>query len=133
MRSIILWTGVALAACSAPPPYPARAMADPDQEKEHPVQILDEELVDAVVAGNPVLDRVQASNQLEVQVPLRNVSDEDLELSIDVEFLDAQDNPYGDRSTRQHLILASGDTRTVRFLSSRSRAAGFMMRVRSFR
>lgn len=129
----VLFAGLVVACCSSGPPYPARAMEDPDRERLYPVQLLDEDLVDLLEVGRLVLDRVGAGDFLQVQVSVRNVGDDELQLSFDVQFLDATDNPYGDRTPRRHVILRSGDTELFSAMSSKARAANFVMRIGRFK
>ena len=128
---LMMWGLVAVFAsgCVSGPPYPARAIGDPEGERRYPVQIMDEDLVDLVEVGSPSLDRIGGTNQLSVQVAVRNVCEEDLELGYDVEFLDGSNQPYGDRTSRQVLRVRSGDTRMVSVMSLKGQATGFIMRM----
>jgi len=116
-----------LAACSAPP-YAARAIEN-DAEQTSSVVVTDGALHAILRVGTPLLERVPATNQLRVTVPVRNISDDEIQIRAQTSFLDAQRAPTGDDTPRALHFLSPGQTIYVMALSLKDGADQFVMRL----
>ena len=95
------------ASCSSTP-MPADGVADGD-DLSGLREIFADDLRGEVEVERPSLRRTE-QNLLKVNVPLRNVSGDDLELLVQVQFLDDLGAPSGDETNRQYLRLPRGST-----------------------
>ena len=126
IRSFLV-CGALLAGCSTAP-YAARAIEN-DAETESSVVVADASLHDVVRAGKSRLERIQGTNQLRVIVPVRNVDDEDLHVTMQVSFYDRDRAPIGDDSSREQKIIAPGHTINYVATSRMDNAEDFVLRV----
>lgn len=116
-----------IAACSAPP-YAARAIEN-DAEQTSAVVITDSALHAILRVGAPLLERVPATNQLRVTVPVRNISDDEIQIRAQTSFLDSQRAPTGDDTPRSLHFLSAGQTIYVTVVSMKDGADQFVMRL----
>lgn len=116
-----------LVGCSTAP-YAARAIED-DAEAESSVVVADASLHDVVRAGKPRLERIQGTNQLRIVVPVRNVDDEEIHVTMQVSFYDRNREPIGDDTSREQKIIAPGHTIHYVATSRMDNAEDFVLRV----
>lgn len=119
---------VVLSACSSAPPYAALAIED-DAEQFSNVVITDKALHDIVRVGRAGVERVAGSNQLKVMVPVRNIDDEEIQVLVQVSFLDGRKMPIGDDTNQQVKIIGPGSTLPVVMLSKLDTAQDWTMRI----
>ncbi len=87
-----------------------------------------DDVSDEVVAEMPTLART-GDDLLRVSVPLRNVSGEDLQLLVQIEFLDGAGRRYNDETPRQVFLLARGQTKDFIASSMLAKADDFVAHV----
>lgn len=116
-----------LVGCSTPP-LPMRAIEN-DAETVSSVVATDASLHDVVQAGKPRLERIQGTNQLRVIVPVRNVDDEEIHVTMQVSFYDRNREPIGDDTSREQKIIAPGHTINYVATSRLDNAEDFVLRV----
>ncbi|MCA8942859.1 MAG: hypothetical protein KDB80_09900 [Planctomycetes bacterium] len=116
MRFTILAVCLMLGACEV---GPSRQSAQ--------VQFADD-LSGYVVVDEPSVERT-ADNLLRVSVPIRNVSDENIELMVQIEFRDAHGNPYNDETPKRVMLLARGETKHFFAHSMLSKADDFVATI----
>lgn len=87
-----------------------------------------DDLEGVVVVEQPVLER-DDGDRLRVAVPIQNVSGEDIELMVRVEFLDSLGNRYNDDTPRQVMLLPRGSTRDFRAASMMAKADDFIATI----
>jgi len=121
--------GMALfAACSSAPPYAALSIED-DAELISNVVVADAELYDIVRVGRSSIERVPVTNQLKVAVPVRNISEEPIQVLVQTSFLNRQQQPIGDDTNQQVKILSPGSTMTVVAISKQAEADDWVLRI----
>jgi uncharacterized protein YcfL len=109
-----------LTACGVSSPYPVYSIEN-DTELASTVVAGEPSLAAVVRAGRARLDRV-ADNRLKLSVPIRNISDEAIQVLVQIVWRDRQQLSLGDESNRQVMTIPGGGT--VEFVStSRSDAA----------
>ncbi|MBX3463402.1 MAG: hypothetical protein KF830_09535 [Planctomycetes bacterium] len=114
--------------CSSGPPYEALPIED-DAEQSSYVVVTDAKLRDLVRVGRPFVERVAATNQLRVAVPIRSIHDETIQILAQVSFLNASKQPIGDETNRQVKVLPPGSTVTHIAISKSAEAADWVMRL----
>lgn len=87
-----------------------------------------DDLTGDVVVETPLLERT-ADNLLRVSVPLRNVSDRDLQLLVQIEFLDPAGNRYNDETPRRVMFLSRGQTGDFTAESMLAKADDFVAHI----
>ena len=111
---LLVFTGLA-ASCATPP------------SRSPQVRFADN-LAGVVVVEQPVRQRT-LNDLLKVTLPIRNISGDDLELSVQVEFLDAAGNRYNDDTPRRVLLIPRGHTRPFEASSMLSKADDFIATI----
>jgi hypothetical protein len=113
-----------LAACSSVGPMPADGVDSDDEMLKTQIRFADD-LRDDVEIERPVLERT-AENLLQVSLPIRNVSGRDLQLLVQVEFLDATGNRYNDDTGRVVFYVPRGTTKEFKTSSMLSKASDYV-------
>jgi hypothetical protein len=127
-RSAALLLVLGLAACGSAPPYAALAIED-DAEMMSNVVVADGELLDVIRVGRAAVERVPGTNQLKVIVPIRNIDDEQIQVRMQVSFLDAQRLPIGDDTNEQVKLLDPGSTQAHTVISKSDKAKDWVLRI----
>lgn len=119
-----------LASCQSTAPFAALPIdANADAERVSNVVITNAELHSALRAGRAGLRRIAGSNQLKVIVPIRNISERELQVRIQVTFLDLEKAPIGDETNAQVEIIGPGETHNHSVTSTMSEARDWIMRI----
>jgi len=107
---------------------PASGVADTriDDSRE---LFADPDLVGMLEVEDPILERTDSSSLLKLTLPLRNVSGEDLQLLVQVEFLDALGNSYNDDTGRRLILLPRGSTKRFQATSMMAKASDYKVHV----
>ena len=93
------------------------------------VQYADPELESLVRVEDARATRLPGSDLLQVQVPITNLSPQEIQLLVQVEFRDATGAPYDDETTRRVWLLPRGATKTFTATSQKARASDFVVRL----
>ena len=119
----------ALCACSTSAPVAATYL-DPraDIEKQTQVVFADSDLVGEIEIGTPTTERTPDTNLLAVSVPIRNRTSYEVQLLVQVEFLD-QGHAYEDATPKRVMIVPRGGTRYYVANSQKARAQDFLVRI----
>jgi hypothetical protein len=125
--SVLLFSSLLVAACSAPP-YPAFAIENDAEQVSH-VVVTDASLHDIIRAGTPLVERTPGGNTLRIVVPLRNIDDNTIQILAQMSFLNGQKAPIGDDSNRQVLTIAPGHTVNFECSSKRQEAVDYTLRL----
>ena len=129
MRMLLSAGLVALAACSsAAPPYwalPIRA-SDPSLSN---VEVTEATLYEIVRVGTPIVQRIKGTNQLQVSVPILNIHYEQIQIHVQVTFLDHELQPIGDETNKQTKLVSPGETITYTVISKKAEAQDWSMRI----
>lgn len=131
MNTTLSFSGLlllALSACASGPPYPAR-MIGHDAERNSNVVVADAALWNTVCVDVASVERVPGSNQLKVMVPVRNLSDEQIEVLVQVSFLDGRRMPTADDTNPQLQVFAPGETKPITMMSKFDTAQDWTMRI----
>lgn len=118
----------ALASCSSARPYAALPI-EGDAERVANVVVTDSDLRDRLRVGRAGVSRVEASGQLKVVVPIRNVSSKALQLRVQTSFLDQERRPIGDETNHQVEVLSPGATVNFSVMSATRQARDWTMRL----
>lgn len=94
------------------------------------VEFSDPDLAYAVELGPAVAERLEASNNLKVIVPIKNITDEQVQLLVQMEFRDANDYPIGDNTPSRVMILERGASKDFSATSLNPVAMAYKMRLR---
>ena len=124
----VAFVGV-VGACAAPPIAATHLDPREDVERTSSVVFADKELDGDVLVGTPVTERAPETNLLAVHVPIRNRTNAELQLLVQVEFFDANHVPYDDVSPKRVLILPRGTTTNYYTTSTKARAQEFVVRL----
>ncbi len=116
MRASVVWVLAALAACASP-------------SGSH-VEFADPDVSDYVELGAPALERLQESNRLKVTVPIRNITDEQVQLLVQMEFLDSNKLPHDDATPSRVMIIPRGMTKSFSATSLKPLAMDYKLRLR---
>lgn len=117
-----------LAACSSMAPYPGRAIED-DAEQTTNVVVSSTRLHRDLRFGRASVKRVEGTNQLKVIVPIRNVSEDRLQVRVQVSFTDLEKLPIGDETNFQVALIGAGETYSHSVTSTSSQARDWILRV----
>lgn len=128
LRTLLLSAGLVTAACSSAPAFTARSMkaGAPDVQN---VEITAGTLRDMLLVGEPVVKRVKGTNQLEVSVPILNTHYEQIQILVQVAFLDHSLQPLGDETNKQVRLVSPGETITHSAMSRKAEAQDWVMRI----
>ena len=118
--------GVARAAEGSESPVAAEV---PAGEVVRVVSCRDPQLAEVVEVREVERQRCQPHRQLQVALDVRNQSEAPLCFGVQVQFLDADYTPYGDRSTRRVVNLDPGSTRRIVATSDREKATDIVVRL----
>ena len=127
LNACVLCSALLFASCSAPP-YAAQQI-EADAELTSNVVITDKELYDAVRVGRAGVERVPGTNQLKIAVPLRNIDDEQIQVLLQVSFLNSQKMPIGDDTNQQVKLIGPGSTYSHVVISKQPEAQDWTLRV----
>ncbi len=94
------------------------------------VEYADPDLSGVVELGTPAIERLLESNRLKVIVPIRNVTDEQVQLLVQMEFLDADQRPIEDNTPSRWMAIERGMTRNFTATSLKPNAMDYRMRLR---
>lgn len=119
------------AACSSNGPRPARGIGRGDAASLSQV-LFSDDLEGYVAVGRLSVERVEHSNALRVYVPIRNLTDRDMQLQVMCEFLDEAGNPYQDETGRKVFYLPRSSTKVWSASSMQARAGDFIVRIWRF-
>lgn len=125
---LALCVTLALSACAAARPYPAFAIEN-DAEQITNVVVSDGSLQDVVRVGRSLVERLPTGGELRVVVPVRNIDSEAIQILAQVSFLDDDQNPVGDASNRQVMLIGPGHTHDFEWISRGREAADYVMRL----
>ena len=117
-----------LASCHAVAPYAALPIED-DAEQVANVVVSNSKLREGLRVGRAGVRRVEGTNQLKLIVPIRNVSERELQVRIQVSFLDLEKIPIGDDTNAQVQIIGPGETLNHSVTSTMSEARDWTMRI----
>ena len=76
----------------------------------------------------PSFKRTDA-NLLEVNVPISNISEDDVRLLVQLEFLDENGSPYNDETNRRAFLVPRGSTKSFRVTSLQSIASDYVLTI----
>ncbi|HEX6812974.1 MAG TPA: hypothetical protein VF384_15220 [Planctomycetota bacterium] len=128
-RTMSLSAGVlAFAACASPPPYAALPIRVSAPRLSN-VQIMEATLYDILRVGEPTVQRVKGTNQLEVGVPIMNTHYEQIQVLVQVVYLDATQQEIGDETNRQVRLISPGETITHSAMSRKAEALDWVMYI----
>ena len=129
LRMLLLSAGlVALAACSTAPPYVALPIRAGDPSISN-VEVTEATLYEIVRIGTPTVKRIKGTNQLEVTVPILNIHHEQIQIHVQVTFLDHDLQPIGDETNKQTRLVSPGQTITHTAISRKAEAQDWLMRI----
>ena len=94
------------------------------------IEFADPDLSGVVEFGAPAIERLQETNNLKVTVPIRNVTDEQVQLLVQMEFRDANKLPYGDVTPSRVMVIPRGMTKNFSATSLKPLAMDYRMRLR---
>lgn len=94
------------------------------------VEYADPDLSGVVELGAPAIERLRESNNLKVIVPIRNVTDEQVQILVQMEFRDANQLPYGDVTPSRVMVIPRGMTKNFTATSLKPIAMDYRMRLR---
>jgi len=117
-----------LASCNSVAPYAALPIED-DAEQVANVVVTNAKLRQGLRIGRAGVRRIEGSNQLKLIVPIRNVSKRELQVRIQVSFLDLEKVPIGDDTNAQVQIIGPGETHNHSVTSTMSEARDWIMRI----
>ncbi len=126
---VVLAAGLTLAGCSSSPPYAAPRIDNP-AEQENAVVLASEDLADLVQVGSPVVERLPESGLLRVQIPVRNVGDDPLDVLCTMEFMNAELQPISDITSSYYMRIPAGMTKGFEAVSTKEIATDFVLRIR---
>lgn len=109
-------------------PYPGQAIED-DAEQATNVVVSSTRLHRDLRFGRASVKRVEGTNQLKVIVPIRNVSEDGLQVRVQVSFTDLEKLPIGDETNFQVALIGAGETYNHSVTSSTSQARDWILRV----
>jgi len=89
----------------------------------------DPDLVGMIEIEDPILERTPDSSLLKLTLPLRNVSGGDLQLLVQIEFLDAGGNSYNDDTGRRLILVPRGSTKRLQVTSMMAKASDYKVHV----
>ena len=121
MKTMVMVLGLFCLSCSSVGPVPASGVSDRSIDSSREL-FADVELVGMLEVEDPILERTGASSLLKLTLPLRNVSGEDLQLLVQVEFLDSLGNSYNDDTGRRLILLPRGSTKRFQATSMMAKA-----------
>jgi len=119
---------VALAACSTGAPYVALPIRAGDPSISN-VEVTESTLYEIVRIGTPTVTRIKGTNQLEVTVPILNIHHEQIQIHVQVTFLDHDLQPIGDETNKQTRLVSPGQTITHTAISRKAEAQDWVMRI----
>ena len=128
-RNLLLSIGLmTLASCSTPPPYVALPIRAGDPSISN-VEVTEATLYEIVRIGTPTVQRIKGTNQLEVTVPILNIHHEQIQIHVQVTFLDHDLQPIGDETNKQTKLVSPGQTITHTAISRKAEAQDWLMRI----
>ncbi|HZN38410.1 MAG TPA: hypothetical protein VFD82_06380 [Planctomycetota bacterium] len=129
IRTLLSAGLVALAACaSTAPPYVALPIKASDPSISN-VEVTEATLYEIVRVGTPIVKRIKGTNQLEVSVPILNIHYEQIQIHVQVIFLDHSLQPIGDETNKQTKLVSPGETIMHTAISRKAEAQDWVMRI----
>jgi hypothetical protein len=117
-----------LGACASTAPFGALPIED-DVEMTTNVVVTNADLHGALRVGRARVERIEGSDQLKVVVPIRNISEDPLQVRVQVSFLDLEKLPIGDDTNSQVQLIGPGDTINHAATSMTKDARDWIMRI----
>jgi uncharacterized protein YcfL len=124
---LLLLASVLVAGCSSVGPMPAEGVPPGDEVSKVRERFADD-LRGDIQIETPVIQRTD-QNLLRVNVPIRNISGQDLQLLVQVQFLDETGSPYNDETNRRLFLLPRGSTKAFSATSGQSIASDYVLHV----
>jgi hypothetical protein len=128
MKAVVLISFLFCFGCSSVGPVPASGVSDRSIEDNREL-FADADLIGMLEVEEPILERIGSSSLLKLTLPLRNVSGEDLQLLVQVEFLDSLGNSYNDDTGRRLLLLPRGSTKRFQATSMMAKASDYKVHM----
>ena len=123
-----LATILCLSACSSTAPYAALSYEN-DAEATSNVVVTNSDLRAIIRVGRAGVQRIEGTNQLKVIVPIRNISDREQQVRVQVSFLNLEKLPIGDDTNAQVQIIGPGATISHSVTSTMPEARDWVMRI----
>ena len=117
-----------MSACGSYAPYAARPI-EHDAELVSNVVITNADLNEVIRIGTASVRRVDTTNQLKLIVPIRNIGLDNIQVRVQVSFLDNKRQPTGDDTNAQVVIIAPGMTNNFSVTSRGKEAMDWTMRI----
>ncbi len=112
---------------------PDAARQDPLPEGAYPRQVVLEGLNKGVVTGRPVVDEPTADQPMRVSVPVRSVTDKELNVQYRFEFFDARNRPTRDQPGWRYVRIAGKSSVTAESAATDTNAVGWRLEIRPAR
>ena len=116
----------AASACSSQGPRPAPGVTD--EELANYRERISDDLRGYIELETPQPVRT-ADNLLQVTVPIRNVTDEEVHRLVQAQFLDGAGVPVGDETNRRLFIVPRSSTKAFQATSRTSSAADYVVQI----
>jgi len=130
MRVSALLLFLLCASCAGP--VPASGVSDESLDNVREL-FADPDLVGKIEIETPILERTADSSLLKLTLPMRNVSGDDLEILVQIEFLDAAGNSYNDDTGRRLILVPRGSTKRLQVTSMMAKASDYKVHMWSNR
>ena len=93
------------------------------------VVVTNADLREIIRVGRAGVQRIEGTNQLKVIVPIRNISEREQQVRIQVSFLNLEKQPIGDDTNAQVQIIGPGATISHSVTSKLAEARDWVMRI----
>lgn len=117
-----------LAACSSAGPQRAEGYG-PGEVNPQDYQIQDNDEIGSDIKVVPLSVERTVTDTLRINVPITNMTDEDIELSLQTEFRDRDGISYQDETPRERFAIPRNSTKTYSQVSLQARAQKFTVRI----
>ncbi len=128
MKYVVMVLGLFCFGCASAGPVPATGVSDRSIDDTREL-FADPDLVGMLEVEDPILERTGSSSLLKLTLPLRNVSGEDLQVLVQVEFLDSLGNSYNDDTGRRLILLPRGSTKRFEATSMMAKASDYKVHM----
>lgn len=126
MRMTAVIVCLLLVSCAGP--IPASGVSDDSLDNVREL-FADPDLAGMIEVEDPIVERTPGSSLLKLTLPLRNVSGDDLQLLVQIEFLDAAGNSYNDDTGRRLILVPRGTTKRLQVTSMMSKASDYKVHM----
>ena len=109
-------------------PVPASGVSDDRLDNVREL-FADPDLAGMIEIEDPILERTADSSLLKLTLPLRNVSGGDLQVLVQIEFLDAAGNSYNDDTGRRLILVPRGSTKRLQVTSMMAKASDYKVHL----